>query len=118
RPPRSTLFPYTTLFRSEGISFALEYGLLAAEAICEAHGTGDWSFRGYARAVERGPLGRKLRRLGLATRLFYGPRCRLWFRLAAASPHAQAIGLAWYNGVDGWDRRSAFAALAALFKRF
>jgi len=102
----------------EGISFALEYGLLAAEAICEAHGTGDWSFRGYARAVERGPLGRKLRRLGLATRLFYGPRCRLWFRLAAASPHAQAIGLAWYNGVDGWDRRSAFAALAALFKRF
>jgi len=102
----------------EGISFALEYGLLAAEAICAAHGTGDWSFRGYARAVERGPLGRKLRRLGLATRLFYGPRCRLWFRLAAASPHAQAIGLAWYNGVDGWDRRSAFAALAALFKRF
>ena len=102
----------------EGISFALEYGLLAAEAICEAHGTGDLSFRGYARAVERGPLGRKLRRLGLATRLFYGPRCRLWFRLAAASPRAQAIGLAWYNGVDGWDRRNAFAALAALFKRF
>src|SRR5437870_11595261 len=102
----------------EGISFALEYGLLAAEAICEAHGTGDWSVRGYACAVERGPLGRKLRRLGLATRLFYGPRCRLWFRLAAASPRAQAIGLAWYNGVDGWDRRNAFAALAALFKRF
>ncbi len=102
----------------EGISFALEYGLLAAEAICAAHGTGDWSFRGYARAVERGPLGRKLRRLGLATRLFYGPRGRLWFRLAALSPRAQAIGLAWYNGVDGWDRRNAFAALAALFKRF
>ena len=102
----------------EGISFALEYGLLAAEAICEAHGTGDWSFRGYARAVERGPLGRKLHRLGLATRLFYGPRGRLWFRLAALSPRAQAIGLAWYNGVDGWDRRNAFAALAALFKRF
>src|SRR5438067_2196790 len=102
----------------EGISFALEYGLLAAEAICAAHGTGDWSFRGYARAVERGPLGRKLHRLGLATRLFYGPRGRLWFRLAALSPRAQAIGLAWYNGVDGWDRRNAFAALAALFKRF
>ena len=102
----------------EGISFALEYGLLAAEAVCRAHATGDWTFRSYARAVERGPLGRKLRRLGLATRLFYGPRCRLWFRLAAACPHAQAIGLAWYNGVDGWDRRSAFAALAALFKRF
>ena len=101
----------------EGISFALEYGLLAAKAICEAHGTGDWSFRGYACAVERGPLGRKLRRLGLATRLFYGPRRRLWFRLAAVSPRAQAIGLAWYNGVDGWDRRSAFAALAALCAR-
>ena len=101
----------------EGISFALEYGLLAAEALCRAHATGDWSFRDYARTVERGPLGRKLRRLGLATRLFYGPRHRLWFRLAAASRRAQAIGLAWYNGVDGWDRRSAFAALATLGAR-
>ena len=101
----------------EGISFALEYGLLAAEAVCDAHATGDWSFRGYARAVERGPLGRKLRRLSLATRLFYGRRHRLWFRLAAASRRAQTIGLAWYNGVDGWDRRSAFAALAALGMR-
>ncbi|TMA57692.1 MAG: NAD(P)/FAD-dependent oxidoreductase [Deltaproteobacteria bacterium] len=101
----------------EGISFALEYGLLAADALCQAHAVGDWSFRGYARTVERGPLGRKLRRLSLATRLFYGPRHRVWFRLAAASRRAQAVGLAWYNGVDGWDRRSALAALAALCAR-
>src|SRR5256885_7756498 len=30
RPPRSTLFPYTTLFRSLTISAALSYGELAA----------------------------------------------------------------------------------------
>ena len=98
----------------EGISFALEYGMLAADAIVVAHASGDWSFRGYARAVERGVLGRKLRRLYLGARLFYGPRQRLWFRVAAASARAQAIGLAWYNGVDGWDRRGALSALAAL----
>jgi len=98
----------------EGISFALEYGMLAADAIVTARASGDWSFRRYARAVERGPLGRKLRRLHLGTRLFYGPRQRFWFRLAAASSRAQAVGLAWYNGADGWDRGGALAALAAL----
>jgi len=82
----------------EGISFALEYGILAADAIVAARETGDWSFRGYARAVERGPLGRKLRRLALLARLFYGPRTRWWFRVAALSGRAQRIGLAWYNG--------------------
>ena len=98
----------------EGISFALEYGMLAADAIVAAHASRDWSFRGYAHGVERGPLGRKLRRLHLGARLFYGRHRRLWFRVAAASARAQAIGLAWYNGVEGWDGRGAGAALAAL----
>jgi flavin-dependent dehydrogenase len=101
----------------EGISFALEYGALAAAAIVRARTTGDWTFQDYARAVRRGPIGRKLGRLGLAARLFYGRHHRFWFRLAAASSRAQAIGLAWYNGVDGWDRRSALAALAAMALR-
>ena len=101
----------------EGISFALEHGLLAADAILQARARSDWSFDGYARAVARGPIGRKLRRLGLGARLFYGRRQRFWFRLAAASPRAQAIGLAWYNGVDGWDERSPLAAIATLLAR-
>jgi menaquinone-9 beta-reductase len=98
----------------EGISFALEYGILAAEAIVAAHADGDWTFARYTCAVSRGPLGRKLRRLSLAARLFYGPHRRLWFRLAGASARARAIGLAWYNGVGGWDERGALAAVAAL----
>jgi flavin-dependent dehydrogenase len=98
----------------EGISFALEYGVLAADAILEARATGDWGFARYGQAVARGPLGRKLRRLGLGVRLFYGRWPRLWFRLAAASPRAQAIGLAWYNGVGGWDARSPGSAFLAL----
>jgi flavin-dependent dehydrogenase len=98
----------------EGISFALEYGVLAADAIVAARAEGDWSFAGYTRAVHRGPIGRKLRRLGLSARLFYGRASRLWFAVAAASPRAQAIGLAWYNGVGGWEDRSPLAALAAL----
>ena len=98
----------------EGISFALEYGLVAADAILAARATGDWSFAGYARAVESGPLGRKLRRLALGARLFYGARHRFWFRVAAASRRAQAIGLGWYNGAGGWDRRGALDAVGAL----
>jgi menaquinone-9 beta-reductase len=98
----------------EGISFALEYGVLAAQAIVEARTTGDWTSERYARSVERGPLGRKLRRLSFAARLFYGARPRLWFRLAAASSRAQSVGLAWYNGTEDWEERSALGALAAL----
>src|SRR5262249_5988619 len=99
-----------------GISFALEYGLLAAEAIVAAHADGDWTFARYTRAVSRGPLGRKLRRLGLAARLFYGPRPRVWFRLARASARGQAIGLARAHGVGGWDERGALAAVGALLR--
>ncbi len=101
----------------EGISFALEYGMLAADAVLAARASGDWSFATYAHAVHAGPIGRKLRRLVLGARLFYGRRQRFWFRLAAASPRAQAIGLAWYNGVDRWDERSPWAALGALLWR-
>jgi flavin-dependent dehydrogenase len=89
----------------EGISFGLEYGMLAGDAIVEARRTGERSFSGYARAVADGPLGRKLRRLAFGARLFYGKRSRFWFGIAAASSRAQRIGLAWYNGVGGWDRR-------------
>jgi flavin-dependent dehydrogenase len=98
----------------EGISFALEYGMLAADAIVAGRGRDDFGCAAFARAVTEGALGRKLRRLALGTRLFYGPRRRLWFRVAAASRRAQTIGLAWYNGQNGWDRRSPAAALAAL----
>jgi flavin-dependent dehydrogenase len=98
----------------EGISFALEYGVLAADAIVAGRGHADLGVAAYARAVTEGPLGRKLRRLALGARLFYGPRRRFWFRIAGASRRAQTIGLAWYNGQDGWDRRSPAAALAAL----
>jgi len=101
----------------EGISFALEYGALAAETLVAAAATGDWSFGGYASAVHRGPIGRKLGRLGLGARLFYGRTSALVFALAAASARAQAIGLRWYNGVDGWDERSAAAAVWALVRR-
>jgi flavin-dependent dehydrogenase len=100
----------------EGISFALEYGMLAADAIVDGDGPRD-ALACYEAAVHCGPLGRKLRRLALGARLFYGPRARLWFRLAGASRRAQAIGLAWYNGVDGWDERGALAALRALLVR-
>ncbi len=105
RPRAWKAFPVRTYAR--GTRVAAPRALLAGDAAgCDA--------LMYERAVERGPLGRKLRHLHLGTRLFYGPRQRFWFRLAAASVRAQAVGLAWYNGADGWDRGGTLATLAAL----
>jgi flavin-dependent dehydrogenase len=101
----------------EGISFALEYGALAAEAAVDAHRRRRFEMDGYARAVAQGTLGRKLRRLGLGARLFYGRTAGFWFRLASASARAQAIGLAWYNGVGGWDEQSVAQAVWTLVGR-
>lgn len=98
----------------EGISLALEYGELAAAVVIEALRRRDSDPHAYQRAFERSWLGAKLRRLHLATRLFYGPAWRLGFALAERSRRLRALGLRWYNGVDGWDRRSGWEAAAAV----
>jgi len=100
----------------EGISFAFEYGRYAAAAARRALAEGDFSFTGYERAIATSWMGRKLRRLDLGARLFYGPTWRLWFAIAARSRHAQEIGIRWYNGVDGWDRRSGWETARAWWR--
>ena len=101
----------------EGISFALEYGALAADALVRAAARGDWSFAGYGRAVHAGGIGRKLAALGMGARLFYGRASGLMFRLAGATARGQAIGLRWYNGGDGWDEQGTARALWTLLAR-
>ncbi|MBX3027674.1 NAD(P)/FAD-dependent oxidoreductase [bacterium] len=98
----------------EGISLAMEYGDLAAAAIIGAVRRRDASAAAYQRAFETSWLAAKLRRLHLATRLFYGPTWRLAFAVAERSRRVRALGLRWYNGVDGWDRRSGWQAVGAL----
>jgi flavin-dependent dehydrogenase len=98
----------------EGISLAFEYGAIAAESAARALRSGDFSGCDYQRAVDESWLGKKLRRLHLAMRLFYGPTARAWFACAEHSRRVRALGLRWYNGVDGWDRRSGWEALRAL----
>ena len=83
----------------EGISYSLEYGILAAEHASRALALGDFDFSDYQRAVRESHAGRKLRRLGLAAKVFYGSRRRTWFRLARVSSRAQRAGMHWYNGV-------------------
>lgn len=90
----------------EGISFAFEYGRRAADAAVRAFAVDDFSFADYGRSVASSWVGKKLNRLHLAVRLFYGPTWRLWFSMAARSRTAQELGIRWYNGVDGWDRAS------------
>ena len=97
----------------EGISFALEYGRWAAAEIARGFAAGDLRLGG-AEARFRGSwVGKKLRRLTQAATMFYGPGARVWLDVAARWRGAQAVGLRWYNGVDGWDRRSGWEALRA-----
>ena len=98
----------------EGISLAMEYGAIAAAMVVQARRTGDFSGEQYQRAFERSWLGAKLRNLYFSTHLFYGPTRRLWFTLAERSCRLRAVGLRWYNGVDHWDRVSAWQALTAV----
>jgi 2-polyprenyl-6-methoxyphenol hydroxylase-like FAD-dependent oxidoreductase len=94
----------------EGISFALEYGRWAAGEILAARDRGDYAFDGAEERFRRSWVGRKLRRLGQAATMFYGPGARVWLGLAARWQGAQEVGLRWYNGVDGFDRRSGWDA--------
>ncbi|MFZ0887875.1 MAG: hypothetical protein WA005_05425, partial [Candidatus Binataceae bacterium] len=57
----------------------------------------------YDDALHRGAIGRKLAKLGFAARTFYGPRHRIFFRLARLSRCAQKIGVDWYNGARHLD---------------
>ncbi len=98
----------------EGISYAFEYGRLAAGAIRHAFSNGDFDFASYTEAVSTSWFGRKLRRLGTVARLFYGRASRLGFALAARSLRLQHVGIRWYNGVDDWDRINGWRAIGRL----
>ncbi len=56
----------------EGISFALGYGQIAADAILTALASGDFSFGDYRLRILNSPLGRALRTRSRITRLLYG----------------------------------------------
>ncbi len=83
---------------AEGISFAMEYGGLAAEAILQAQQTGDYSFRTYRDDLLGSRMGRLLARRSYVAKHLYAHQ-HPWFwrwmwRAAAVSPHVvqQKIG--------------------------
>lgn len=90
----------------EGISYAFEHGKLAAGAIARMLEGDPAALAQYDRDVRGAAAGRKLRRLAWAARRFYGPRHRLYFRLAGLSATARRIGVDWYNGAGGIDELS------------
>lgn len=100
----------------EGISYCFEWGRWAAEEIARAFAARDYSFASSQARFRRSWVGKKLVRLGVAADFFYGRGAPLWFLLAARWRGAQDVGLKWYNGVDGWDRKSGFSALWAAIR--
>lgn len=98
----------------EGISCAFEHGKLAAHAIQRFLEGETNALADYDRALHRGAIGWKLRKLAFAARHFYGPYHRAFFRLSRLSKRAQEIGLDWYNGA----RHSDEAWTATLIARW
>lgn len=82
----------------EGISFALGYGEVAAQALQDAFARADFTFANYRRQVLRHRSGRYLARRALAARLLYGLRSRPLLRLVW--PLIGPIASAWF--ID-WD---------------
>ena len=75
---------------AEGISYAIEYGAVAAQMIAESFRRGDFSFGEYRARLMRHDLGRMLRRRVAVARAIYSyRRPRLWsllWRLADVAP--------------------------------
>jgi menaquinone-9 beta-reductase len=100
----------------EGISYAFDYGRLAAAEIVQAFSVGEFDFSAYSRAAARSWFGRKLRRLSAAAAFFYGRGSRIGFAIAARSRRLQDVGVRWYNGVDDWDRISGWRAVGRIVR--
>jgi menaquinone-9 beta-reductase len=96
----------------EGISYAFEHGKLAARAVDDFISGKPGAIAAYDDALHRGSTARKLRRLGRAARLFYGPHHRLFFRVAGLSRSAQRVGIDWYNGAAHLDEQPLLSVLA------
>jgi len=71
---------------AEGISIAIGYGEIVAEALRRAFATGDFTFAGYTETLARSPLGRSLARRQKLAAMIYGLRSR------------RAQAMIWHNG--------------------
>jgi flavin-dependent dehydrogenase len=65
----------------EGIAVGMEQALVAGDAIVRALGDGDFSFRGYARAVRRAKVGRELALDRWLARMLYRGDWQRWLSL-------------------------------------
>ncbi len=95
----------------EGISCAFEHGKIAARYIGELLAGDRKALTNYDAELHKGAVGKKLRKLAFAARHFYGPRHRMYFKLASASAKAQAVGVDWYNGAADFDELPVRALL-------
>ena len=59
-------------FFGEGISYSIEYGMLAADSLAEAMYAGDFSFEGHMKKLKWSRVGKELMMAWMASKLFYG----------------------------------------------
>jgi menaquinone-9 beta-reductase len=88
----------------EGISIALGYGALAAQAIKEADFKKDYSFRGYRIAILRSEMGKALARRTWWAKFFYRLRWR-WFQKLIWRQLGSLIVFIMRKTQIGWARR-------------
>jgi flavin-dependent dehydrogenase len=85
----------------EGIAVGLEEGPIAARAVVAALGSGDFSFRAYARDVRRAVVGRELALDGRLAAMLYAPRAfGLWLSLIMFDERMQQLYAARVSGSE------------------
>jgi flavin-dependent dehydrogenase len=99
----------------EGISIALGYGALAAQAIKEAFYTKDYSFRGYKTAILRSEMGKALARRTWWAKFFYRLRIS-WFQKLMWRQLGSLIVFIMRQTQIGWARRQEIKANSSLSK--
>lgn len=93
---------------AEGISYAMEYGDLVTDALCEAYQRDDFSFTAYREQLLASQLGSLLRRRAWAAQQLYlykvPPFWRVFWWFASIAPRwmQHAVG-AWMAVLPGWS---------------
>lgn len=88
----------------EGISSALETGVLAAEAAYRAFCHGDYSFSGYTKAIRTSQRMRSIRLKRAVAERFYGGYPRSWMLLGTI-----AVAGAYLRAAQAWDELAGSA---------
>jgi len=90
---------------SEGISQALEFGRLSAQAVYDGFSRSDLSFSNYTRSVLKSRAGQELAAYARIAKYFYGPHAELFLSMLYKEPELRSLIGCSYAGTSNMHGR-------------